>query len=347
MKMTNTKNKGSAKKKLIPAAGSLIISACMLATSTYAWFTMNKEVSVTGMEVKAHAEEGLLINEVAAAGSHTWDEQATGGAQSAVVLRPASTFDMTAFYHANSKKSYDEAGMQSGSTLDSGSTVKISDGVYYTDVTANATGVKDNVVVPSGEAEGNVKAETHVYYKDASFGGANGSGTYQDGEGFYVKYTYYLKSSGDSDLTADNLQARVKAAKKAGDSGTSTDLEKSLRVGITVPASNADGASIAGYDIFAPVAGADADYYVTKNTSGSQSQQVQPEVATTTGQFTEYRTLNKNSASITIPDVNDNGIPVYVYVWFEGEDTNCMSDNLTDILCTYDIDIEFYDASIF
>ena len=58
---TNTKKKGNPAKKLIPAAGSLMVSAVMLATSTYAWFTMNKEVEVTGMQMKTKVSGNLLI----------------------------------------------------------------------------------------------------------------------------------------------------------------------------------------------------------------------------------------------------------------------------------------------
>ena len=51
------------KRKLIPAIGMLLVSATMLATSTYAWFTMNKEVEVRNLTVQAKAEGGLLIAE--------------------------------------------------------------------------------------------------------------------------------------------------------------------------------------------------------------------------------------------------------------------------------------------
>lgn len=353
MMKTNAKRKNSAIKKLVPAAGMLALSASMLATSTYAWFTMNKTVSVTGMAMKAHAEDGLLINEVKLSSSNTWDESATANTTpSTVVLRPASTADMVTFWHANSKVSADEAGID-----DLTKTVSDGSGNYYTNVTAGQTGIEDEVLVypESDETEGhsiatgNVKAETHIYYKDASFGGNDS--TYQDGEGFYAKYTYYIKSSGDMDLTVSNLQAQVKATKKAGDAGTSTDLEKSLRVGIAVPVSNAANAAIGGYKIFAPVAGADDSYSVTGTAAGGSTVSVNPIDSTTTGSFTEYTKLNNvvegTTTNIVIPDVNDNGLPVYVYVWFEGEDQNCMSDNLTEILCTYDIDINFQNAAIY
>lgn len=72
MKATNTNKKTSARKKLIPAAGSLLISAAMLSTSTYAWFTMNKEVSVTGMSMTTTVESNLLIDDVAACHGGSW-----------------------------------------------------------------------------------------------------------------------------------------------------------------------------------------------------------------------------------------------------------------------------------
>lgn len=62
MKAKTTNNKASAKKKLIPAAGSLLISAAMLSTSTFAWFTMSKEVDVTGIKMTASVPEDIQIS---------------------------------------------------------------------------------------------------------------------------------------------------------------------------------------------------------------------------------------------------------------------------------------------
>jgi hypothetical protein len=61
--MTTNKNnkKQSAARKLIPAIGMLTVSAMMLSSSTYAWFTMNKTVTVTGMTMKTKVSENLLI----------------------------------------------------------------------------------------------------------------------------------------------------------------------------------------------------------------------------------------------------------------------------------------------
>lgn len=59
---TNTNKKSSARKKLIPAAGSLMISAAMLSTSTYAWFTMSREVEVKNISMTATTPEDVQIS---------------------------------------------------------------------------------------------------------------------------------------------------------------------------------------------------------------------------------------------------------------------------------------------
>jgi len=62
MKKVNNNNKSSARKKLIPAAGSLMISAAMLSTSTYAWFTMSREVEVKNIKMTATVPEDIQIS---------------------------------------------------------------------------------------------------------------------------------------------------------------------------------------------------------------------------------------------------------------------------------------------
>ena len=47
-------------KKLIPALGMLLLSACMLITSTFAWFSVNETVDATGMSVAAVGDQVYL-----------------------------------------------------------------------------------------------------------------------------------------------------------------------------------------------------------------------------------------------------------------------------------------------
>lgn len=47
-------------KKIIPALCMLLISAVLMGTSTYAWFSMNTTVSATGMQVQAKSDAKFL-----------------------------------------------------------------------------------------------------------------------------------------------------------------------------------------------------------------------------------------------------------------------------------------------
>ncbi len=60
--MTKQENKNSAKKKLIPAVAMLTTSAVMLSTSTYAWFTMSREVEVQNIQMTATTPEDIQIS---------------------------------------------------------------------------------------------------------------------------------------------------------------------------------------------------------------------------------------------------------------------------------------------
>lgn len=47
-------------KKVVPALCALLVSAVMLGSSTYAWFSMNTKVTATGMTVNAKSESKFL-----------------------------------------------------------------------------------------------------------------------------------------------------------------------------------------------------------------------------------------------------------------------------------------------
>lgn len=48
-------------RKLIPALCMLLVSALFVGTSTYAWFSMNKEVTASNMQIKATSDQPYLL----------------------------------------------------------------------------------------------------------------------------------------------------------------------------------------------------------------------------------------------------------------------------------------------
>jgi hypothetical protein len=59
--MTNTKKKNKNKAKLLSAIGMLTVSAAMLVSSTFAWFSINKTVTAKTMQVNVKSNSVYLL----------------------------------------------------------------------------------------------------------------------------------------------------------------------------------------------------------------------------------------------------------------------------------------------
>ncbi|MCR5110177.1 MAG: hypothetical protein K6B38_04645 [Ruminococcus sp.] len=357
----NTKNTkgGSPMKKLIPAAGMLMVSATMLATSTFAWFTMNKEVQVTNMQVKAKAEKGLLVNEVATITDTNWDELATSTLDTSFQLIPMSTLNGATWNHANSAAANDAGKAQSATAK--GAKLTSAGYEFYTLATtasgSNLSSKKLDFINTAATAGS--QAETNIYYKETSTAGAIDEAV---DDGAFVKYTYYLKSSSSSDITVDadttdedGDKVYVKSITISGLDATtvesattlSHDLDKTLRVGIKV----SDGASTPTetFYTFAPVAGADESYFIAtaNDTFAATADSVQTGTKTlgevASGKTTCTATYSTGLAIGTLPSTVNaaGGKRVDVYLWFEGEDSNCKTDNIYTNLNELSVDIVF------
>jgi len=98
-------------RKLLPALAMLLVAFVVMTTASYAWFTMNRSVSVTGMKVNVTAESNLLIANSSAGTSKAADSafgtnvtiSKTGG------IRPVSTVDGVNFYYTDDAKADGDA----------------------------------------------------------------------------------------------------------------------------------------------------------------------------------------------------------------------------------------------
>lgn len=354
---TTKKRRGFS--KLIPAACMLLISATTLVSSTYAWFTMNKEVSVTNMQVKAKAEKGLLINEVATITDTNWDELATSTADTNFTLIPMSTLDGATWNHANSTKGNDAAKATSA-TVKGTNLTSTGYELYTLAATANGSNLASKKLdfITTAATAGS-QAETNVYYmeKDTTTGAIGDTD-----DGAFVKYTYYLKSSGTADITVDATtvdtdddKVYVKTITISGLDCTTGegadgktlahDLDKTLRVGIKVNDGTADH-----FYTFAPVDGADENYFIAtaNDTFAATADSVETgtktrATTTTAGKMTCSAEYTTGLAIGTLPSTVNagGGKRVDVYLWFEGEDTNCKTDNIYTDLDELTVDIVF------
>ncbi|HAH18535.1 hypothetical protein [uncultured Eubacterium sp.] len=294
-------NKNS--KKIASAASMLLLSTAMLGMATYAWFTMNKEVSVTNMQVKAKTDQGLLINEVATATDSNWDNSATTSQTEGIQLHATSTANTATWYAAYSKVADSAAYATSGTP----SANLTTDG--YKTLGSDLTTASSTVAAVAGSNA----------LQEITFVDADADSAYDNGEGYYVKYTYYLKSSGDAiTCTTDGAgkSLNIKNVAVTG-SGASDDLDKSLRVAVV--------ANNKAY-IYAPLKDSTQTYYVH---------------ASTTGTTTLDKTVSQPTAITSIPSVTTDGTPVYVYLYFEGEDPELKTQNVRATLDTLTVNIDF------
>lgn len=94
-------------KKLIPALALLLVSAVMLATSSFAWFSMNTNVTVTGMSVTAKVNDNLQIAPTAVDSTAKEADSAFKYgyvmAHTAALLEPVSTINGVNFFYTSTK----------------------------------------------------------------------------------------------------------------------------------------------------------------------------------------------------------------------------------------------------
>lgn len=74
-------------RKLIPAIAMLLISAVMMTTASFAWFSMNETVTASGMNVQATTAMNLVISN----NGSTWSSATSAADPSKQILTPAST----------------------------------------------------------------------------------------------------------------------------------------------------------------------------------------------------------------------------------------------------------------
>lgn len=85
------------KRQLMAAIAMIMVSLVALSSSTYAWFTMNKTVTATGLTVKARTEGGIQIKRTRGGNASDSVQFASSSVQA---LLPTSTWDANTWTHA-------------------------------------------------------------------------------------------------------------------------------------------------------------------------------------------------------------------------------------------------------
>lgn len=174
-----------AMKKLIPAICLLLISAVLLGTSTYAWFSMNTKVEATGMQVSAKAGPSLVIFK---------DKFVSG--QSTVGIAADGI-----------PKLYPATQLVAGSTDKSAASTTITS-------TTGLVAVNNGGAVDPNTGLAKDPTTNPLYYDAVAAADAcvikNESSTIKVTPGYYFDYTVYLAVDGEDALTDGTLKIDVK-----------------------------------------------------------------------------------------------------------------------------------------
>lgn len=333
---TNEKKNTSAKKKLIPAVAMLTTSAVMLSTATYAWFTMSREVEVTGIKLTATTPQTIEISLGRATTQTTidnttwatapenndtdkdiWSNKAATSSVYATFgkLIPASSIDGTNLYYTTKAK-------------ENGRSVDISGKDAFVKATDNNNaGWTFQTGGASSETESNLTADTK-------------------GESYYLDIPVWFRTTNVEDVKL-GVDVTVDDPNK-NDNDTKGDLFKAARVAIL----NEDRSAAVGGVFLGAETDVNTGYYknkAVKAATGSSEDDYYGTVTTAT-EVTESngKVINDATEVASVKGVGTGktgyGTPTkyYIRVWLEGEDVNCWNANAGQ---SFTVDLKFYDLS--
>ena len=116
-------------KKIMASASMLLVSAMMLSSATYAWFSINKTVSVTGMQITANSNSTYLLIGSNDDGNDTLAEiQATTNRTTACTIAAADS----SAYPSKYKVTGDSiSGLDSATAVTNTATAAVAGNWYY------------------------------------------------------------------------------------------------------------------------------------------------------------------------------------------------------------------------
>lgn len=319
---TNEKKNTSAKKKLIPAVAMLTTSAVMLSTATYAWFTMSREVEVTGIKLTATTPQTIEIS----LGQATTSNTLTHGVEATA----PNSDDMWTHTAATGSVYQDFGKLIPVSSVDGFN-------MFYTEkATENGKKVSD---VPNHFT----KAETAVGWEFKEGGksaetGAVVNAAENDGSGYYLDIPVWFRTT-STDAVTLGLEVEIK---NSSDDDTKSVLYKAARVAILPETKSAQ-------KVFSETG---AKYYKDGKavaTAGATLAASYGDVsAATEATVTGGKVTNPDAATqvATVKASTGTGygdaVKYYIRVWLEGEDEACWNSNAGQ---DFVINLKFHDLS--
>lgn len=306
MKFEKKTEKHSAAKRLIPAAAMLLASATMLSTATYAWFTMNKEVKLTGLNMTATAGEGI---EISLAAVSTGNNITFNGA----------TFDSGHPLDSENEKGWKSSVIVGNYYSDIGKIKPASsvNGIDFFDATDAADGGRTATQFKS--------VDTAVTLATRNTFNAAATDITSDGNaGYYVDIPVHIRTSkvkpSDSDLTGDLYCKMI--LKNADGEAAANSLYKAVRVAF-IPVTTGTGSTT---NIF----GIDDVYYGAGAVDSASTKAATTVVTNFVTDGADFSTGIGADSGLRIPYAASSGLYGHLdftlRVWLEGESTSCYDE---------------------
>ena len=293
-----------ALRKLIPSILMMLIAAAFVGTSTFAWFSMNRTVTVTGMSVDTRVDDNLKIATTNLEANYdvTLTQVRSGH------LRPVSTVDGVSFFYTGAANVNDSTGAAKAAN--------------YTAYSEAATGD------PVTNALANTDAGKTNY--DAAFQTAYGieSPTTSTVVYGYIDYVFYLRATNVSGTAEDLKLTKLNLLYN----GAAISTEKAWRVAVFAQTASANTAL--------DTAVSSSDLKTILTLSGATNQTAGKAVdATNHVDTVTYGTAAViDSIAANATEYNK----VTVRLWLEGEDTTCKNDTYATLTAAYTLGLQFH-----
>ena len=291
------------KRKLLSAIGMLTVSATMLVTSTFAWFTMNKRAKVENLSLKATVSSNLLISPNNSSDA-TYDKELKKNISA--LLAPSSTVNGIDYFY----------------TLDAAADGHKAKGPNDEYPFLRYTETKSLDVLDTYAEKDKYDAVFNLNY-NISTANPQEAGEYKTAYG-YVDYVMYLKATS----TEENQKIVINKCNLLYKGNVLEDKAWRAAVFVQETSAKTQPTSIGTLvSIIAPVeaknhnTGLAADTISSIGTIQKESKEVIIDNTITSGNSKYYK--------------------VVVRVWIEGEDTTCTTEIYGNKTDKYTLDLEY------
>lgn len=336
MKKTNNK---SPMKRIAASATMLAASAAMLGTSTYAWFTMNKEVQVSGLEMKTKVGSNLLISSDNVEANYSSDRVVFARK---ALLEPVSTVSGKTgsfFYTTDAKATGQKAHNVSANVADEFKYIA------YNENTAFSGSTSSDAVAGKYKYDKTFNEKYTIATTDMG-----STEEFKTAYG-YVDYVFYLKATGEAAdqqlrMTQCDLNYTYPTSGNSEEPKEPGDGDDAWRIAVFATDitanggkgnSGTDGVAVGQLDP-ANITSENAKTILQLSTSENweNKKAVASPTSTDTVTYGDAAVLdNKIDAGVT------KYYKVLVRVWLEGEDKSCNSATYAKLTNNWSLDLDF------